>query len=63
MLSIKSDYVILNSFGIDDDTFIEVLKMYNNVNESNVKEYNEKINSMLNTNKGFLYKETIYKVK
>ena len=63
MLTIKSDYVILNSFGIDDDTFIEVLKMYNNVNESNVKEYNERINSILNTNKGFLYKETIYKVK
>ena len=63
MLSIKSDYVVLNSFGIDDDIFMEVLEMYNNVNKSNVKEYNEKINSMLNTNKGFLYKETIYKVK
>lgn len=63
MLKIDTDYVVLNSFGIEDDTFYEVLEMFNNVNKSNVLEYNERINSLLETYKGFLYSETIYKVK
>ena len=63
MLKIDTDYVVLNSFSINDDTFREVLKMFNSVNKSNVLEYNERINSLLETNKGFLYSETIYKVK
>ena len=37
MLSIKSDYVVLNSFGIEDDIFKEVLIMFNNVKKSNVE--------------------------
>lgn len=50
------DYVTLNSFNIENDKFIEVLKIFNG-NFGN-------INSLLpNLDKGFLYKETIYKVK
>ena len=63
VLSIKADYVVLNSFGIEDSVFYEVLKMFNEVNESNVLEYNKKVNSLLETYKGFLHNETIYKVK
>lgn len=62
-LSIKTDYIILNSFSINDDIFKEIVEMFYNVNNSNVKEYKERIDSMLDTDLGFLYKETIYKVK
>lgn len=47
------DYVTLNEFNIDHETFIKVLKKYNNL-ESNYD---------LDTSKGFLYQSTIYKVK
>lgn len=58
------DYILLNSFNIDIDLFIKVLDMYKNVNINNIEEFDNKINSMfLNINKGFLYKETISKVK
>lgn len=53
------DYFTLNSFNIESDKFINVLKMYK---EKKVKE--EKIDKLFqNIDKGFLYKETIYKVK
>ncbi|HPF83047.1 MAG TPA: U32 family peptidase [Bacilli bacterium] len=47
------DYVTLNEFNIDRDTFIKVLDKYNGKDS----------NYILDTDKGFLYKETIYKVK
>lgn len=62
-LKLKSDYIVLNSFSIDDNIFRKVVEMYNSVNESNVKEYKERIDSMISCDLGFLYKETIYKVK
>lgn len=53
------DYFTLNSFNIESDKFINVLKMYK---EKKVKE--EKIDKLFqNIDKGFFYKETIYKVK
>lgn len=58
------DYILLNSFDIDIDLFIKVLDMFKNVNNSNVLEFDNKINSMFpNVDTGFLYKETISKVK
>ena len=63
VLKIKTDYIVLNSFSINDDIFKEVVLMYRDVNNDNVKEYKERIDSMLPTDLGFLYKETIYKVK
>jgi len=50
------EYVTLNSFNIEEDKFIEVLKLYKN-KTGNID------NLFDNLDKGFLYKETIYKVK
>ena len=57
------DYAVLNSFNISDKVFREVVFMYSVVNETNALEFKEKINEMLDTDLGFLYKETVYKVK
>ena len=56
-------YVYLNAFKIDN--MQEIIKLFKEVNKENAKESEEKINNMLegNTDKGFLYKETIYRVK
>ncbi len=63
-LLLDYDYIVLNSFLIDDDKFIKVLDIFNNVNKDNVKESEEEINKMFsNTKKGFFYEETVYKVK
>lgn len=52
-------YVTLNSYRIPNDKFIEITKLFSN------REYkSDKIDTMFsNTDKGFLYKETIYRVK
>jgi len=52
-------YVTLNSYRIPKDKFIEVAKLFS------TRDYNSnKIDEMFtNTDKGFLYKETIYRVK
>lgn len=63
VLNTKVDYMVLNSFSIDDDKFKEVVYMFKTVTTDNVNNYKEKIDSMFKTNLGFLYKETIYKVK
>ena len=57
--NIGISYVTLNSYRIPKDKFIEVTKLfYTRKYESN------QIDEMfLNTDKGFLYKETIYRVK
>lgn len=60
---IKLDYLLLNSFKIDDELFKEVVMMFKSVNSSNIKEYSSKIDQMFKTDRGFLYKETIFKVK
>lgn len=57
------DYVVLNSFSIDEKIFNKVVTLFRNVNSKNAKESKEKIDSMLDTYLGFLYNETIYKVK
>ncbi|MBR3199595.1 MAG: U32 family peptidase [Bacilli bacterium] len=46
---IKADYIVFNSNMIDEDTFKEILKDYKN--------------NKLEKETGFLFKETIYKVK
>lgn len=62
-LKFNSDYIVLNSFNINNATFRRVVSMYNIVNESNVQEFKEEIDKMLETDTGFLYKETVYEVK
>lgn len=64
MLNNSIDYVTLNSFNIDNNKFKEVLECFREINENNKKQLNEKLNKMFdNIDKGFLYKETIYRVK
>jgi len=63
-LLLDYDYIVLNSFLIDDDKFIKVLDIFNQVNSDNVDKLESVINSMFdNTKKGFFYEETVYKVK
>ena len=58
------DYIILNSYNIDEDCFEIVVELFNNVNDKNKEEYKKIISNMFeNTDSGFLYKETVYKVK
>lgn len=58
------DYIILNSYNIDEDCFEIVVELFNNVNDKNKVEYKKIIDNMFkNTDSGFLYKETVYKVK
>lgn len=60
----KLDYVTINSFNISNSKLKEVIIHFNEVNESNKKEKINIINKMFdNMDKGFLYKETIYRVK
>ena len=62
--NIKSDYYICNGFLIENENFSEVLSLINNINKKNVKKISEKVNSMLiNEDTGFLYKETVSKIK
>jgi U32 family peptidase len=61
--NLNLDYIILNSFMIEENIFLDIVKMYKNVNKDNILEYEEIINKKLNTDYGFLYKETVYKVK
>lgn len=62
-LKLNVDYIVLNSFNINNATFKRVVSMYNIANESNVQEFKEEIDKMLETDTGFLYKETVYEVK
>ena len=63
-LNIDVDYIVLNSFNIELNKFIEVIKMFKNVSKKNIDEYNNKINSMFdNVDEGFLNTKTIYRVK
>ena len=62
--NIKSDYYICNGFLIENEKFSEVLSLINNINKKNVKKISEKVNSMfINVDTGFLYKETVSKIK
>lgn len=58
------DYILLNSFLIDDQKFVDIVEMFNSLDKENVDELDNKIFDMFdNVDKGFLYKETVYKVK
>ena len=61
------DYLVINSYMIDNidkviDNFNSVKKMYlnKNIDKDKINKLSTELNS---SNKGFLYKETIYKVK
>lgn len=48
------DYVTISSFNLENNEFIKILDKYKNNTNYNIEK---------NTDKGFLYKETVYKVK
>ena len=64
-LSKSGNYIYLNRFNIADDIFNKVVKIYKETNNTNVDINEENINKLLEgkIDKGFLYHETIYKVK
>lgn len=63
-LLLNYDYVVLNSFLIDEEKFVEVLDMFNKVSEKNKDILDEQLNNLFdNLKKGFFYQETVYKVK
>lgn len=63
-LLLDYDYIILNSFMIDEDKFSKVLDLFNSVDENNINfKESELCNMFNNLGKGFFYRETVYKVK
>lgn len=58
------DYVVLNSFQIPYNDFTKIVELFAKVDNGNVEAYSKKIEKMCpNWDKGFFYKETVYKVK
>lgn len=57
------DYLLLNSIFIDEKLFKEIVTMFNNITEENADKYQKYIDERLNTDRGFLFKETVYRVK
>ncbi len=56
------DYVILSSAFIKDSDFLEIIKLYSD--SKNIELVDNLVDKLFdNVDKGFLYKETIYKVK
>lgn len=63
--NIDIDYVILNSFGLENETFQKIEKIVMNLTEENKEESEKNVNTLCqeNVDKGFLYTETVYKIK
>lgn len=59
------DYVVFNSFLIDSNHFKSILEKIKTMTLNNQKEVIKNVNLLCkyNVDKGFLYKETVYKVK
>lgn len=58
-------YVILNSFLIEENIFHKIVSLLKNLTEENKKEIENTVNQLClqNVDKGFLYTETVYKIK
>lgn len=62
--NMKIDYVLMNSFNISDSDFIKTIDLYNELTIDNIKNTDEEITKLFpNNDKGFFYKETIFRVK
>lgn len=61
----RINYLVFNSFNIEDNIFLEIMNLFNLLTSDNIKDTFNKINMLLNYNidTGFFYKETVYKVK
>ena len=63
-MNVQLEYVLLNGFKVEIDTFLEVINLFKTVTNDNKLEFKERIDSMFNnTDSGFLHKEAIYQVK
>lgn len=60
-IDLDLEYIIINSFMIEN--IKEIINIFKNVNKENIDELESKINSLIKTEKGFLYEETVYRVK
>ena len=59
----KIPYVIINGYDIDDK-LLDIIDIFNKVNKDNIDELDNTLSQMFdNLEKGFLYEETIYRVK
>lgn len=58
------DYVIINGYDIDSNKLLSVIDIFKEVNKKNVDKLDNKLLDLFdNLDKGFLYEETIYRVK
>jgi len=59
------DYLIINGFNIESNVFNEISKMFYKIDSNNINDLYETINNKLPfpTDRGFFYKQTIYKVR
>lgn len=58
------DYVIINGYDIDSNKLLSVINIFKEVNKKNVDKLDNKLLDLFdNLDKGFLYEETIYRVK
>lgn len=59
------EYVLINSFLIEEEKMNKIINMFKTVNNDNIEEYNNNISNILDNNIDtfFLHKDTIYKVK
>lgn len=64
-VNMNIDYVIFNGFHILPSTFNQILELFSNMTEENKIKQSKLIDTLCNGNvdKGFLYKETVYKIK
>ena len=59
----KIPYVIINGYDIDDK-LLDIIDIFNKANKDNIDELDNTLSQMFdNLEKGFLYEETIYRVK
>lgn len=64
MMELDYDYVVLNSYDIEEEVFTKVLSIFKETTKNNIDQQEEQLHSLLpNTKKGFFYEETVYKVK
>lgn len=62
--NIKADYYVCNGFLIENDKFKKVLEIISNISLKNVEVCYSKVNDLFeNIDNGFLYQETVSKVK
>lgn len=59
------EYIVLNSFQIEEEKFKEIVILFSKITKENKKEIQKKIDEICNSNtdKAFLYRNTIVKVK